>query len=209
VRRVLICALAVAAAAVGAGSPAAAHQCAQLAEVPVGEPRAIQAGITVEEVAVPDVEVTFPPELRIERVDELPGWKATRSGQTIRYRGGPIAPYTCIYYPVVVTATERGEYPILLVQRDAEGNVVARSVVDPAAKLDPYYVQVVYAGVRPPAPPSSGSGPSATAIAGGALIALALAAAFVLWRRNRAIEHDEDAEPAERLSEFKKRARGR
>jgi hypothetical protein len=64
--------------------------------------------------------------------------------------------------------------------------------------------------MKPPGPPSSG-GPSAGVIAGVALIAVGVVAAFVLWLRNRrARKFDErEEEIDERVAAFKSQARDR
>ena len=231
-RLAVIALLAVAATALDAtldALPAFAHFCAYAAQIPVGESRTISVGITVETQAVPDVTVTIPPGLRLDRVDPKAGWTVSRSGSTLRYRGGPIAPYTCEYFSLGVTAPAKGAFGIPVVQRNADGVVVARSTTDPAQKLNPYFEQVVYAGVKPPSPPAQGGGTSTTTLLGVALVGLGVVLVAVLgiraWRARGYADEDEGSEHAPddetdetadreaeldaRVSAFKKQTRDR
>ena len=145
VRRLAVLAL-VTAFATGAtvgltAAPASAHICPIAVEIPVGQPSTIDVGVTVEGATVPDVEITIPAGLRLDRVDPKAGWTFTRTGSTVRYRGGPIAPYTCEYFSLGVTAPARGAFGIPVVQRTAE-----RQGVGP---LDPGREQRPVSGPRP------------------------------------------------------------
>ena len=184
--------------------PAAAHICTYALQIPVGQPHTIQAAVTVEGYTVPDVEMTVPAGLQLNNVDAAPGWKVTQSGSTVRFRGGPIAPYTCQYFSMSVTAPVAGEYGINVVQRDVTGKVVARSIVDPTQPLNPYQQQVVYAGTKPPKPPGQGGGISAPTIAGVALIAIAAFVVGVLLLRSWRVRQYE-AELDARVEAFKRR----
>lgn len=185
--------------------PAAAHICTYALQIPVGQPHSIQAAVTVEGSTVPDVEMILPPGLQLNHVDSVPGWSVSHSGSTVRFRGGPIAPYTCQYFSMTVTAPTAGQYGINVVQRDESGKIVARSIIDPNQPLDPYQQQVVYAGVTPPkAPGQGGGGTSATTIVG--IVLVAVAALFVgglLFRSWRARRYE--AELDARIEEFKRR----
>ena len=144
-------------------------------------------------------------------------------GSTIQYRGGPIQAYTCEYFSIGVTATDAGTYPIRVVQRDTTGRVVADTTAGDPAHPDPT-LQSVYAGVTPPAPPSSGGGLSSTTIIGIAFLGVgALLIGLLVWRawRGRGYDDDEDEDEGggadadrehelrERVAEFKKRTPGR
>jgi hypothetical protein len=202
-------------------APAAAHICAQPDEIPVAQPGTISVGVTVEQATVPDVEIGIPSGLRLDRVDAVSGWTFTRSGSTVRYRGGPIPPFACKYFSLGVSAPARGSFGITVVQRDAAGTVVARSVPDPSSAADRVLDQFVYAGVKPPSPPASSTGPSATTIAGIALACLGVVMFAVLavrsWRgrdggnggddeeSGGSGEIERDGELQARLDRFKKR----
>lgn len=229
VRRLAVLALASAMATAGAlGAtilPAAAHICAQAVQIPVGQPSTIAVGVTVEGTAVPDVTITIPAGLRLNRVDAKAGWTMIRTGGNVRFRGGPIATYACEYFSFGVTAPVKGSFGIPVVQRSAAGTVVARSTPDFASPQSRVLDQFVYAGVTPPSN-DSGSGPSVTTIAGIALVALGAVLVSVLgfraWRgRGEDEDEDEDdgdedgsavdddardAELRARLEQFKKRA---
>ena len=103
----------------------------------------------------------------------------------------------------------RGKYGLSVVQRDAEGNVVARSDDSEPSASNPFSRQIVYAGVKPPSPPRAG--PSAVTIAGAVLVGLGVVLVGVLvfrsWRARR--DEDREDEVQERLDEFKKQARDR
>jgi uncharacterized protein YcnI len=218
----LATAVAVAATLAFGVGPAAAHICPVPVEIPVGQPSAIDVGVTVEGATVPDVEITIPAGLRLDRVDAKPGWTFTRTGSTVRFRGGPIAAYTCEYFSFGATAKAQGSFGITVVQRTAAGVVVARSEPNPANAQDRALGQIVYAGVRPPAAASGSSGPSAATIAGIALVCLGVFLVGALTFRARrarrldAEEEDVGADPAgreaelqARLEQFKKRSPGR
>jgi hypothetical protein len=198
VRRSVVLALATALAtasvlAIGI-PPAFAHICPIAAEIPVAHPGTIDVGVTVENATVTDVEITLPAGLQLNRVDPKPGWTSTRSGETVRYRGGSIAPFTCEYFSLGVTAPNAGTFGVTVIQRIASGVVVARSVPDPAVAQDRVLDQLVYAGVKPPAPPSTSSGPSAVVIAGGVLVGSGVVMAVVVAIRSRRGDqnYDED-----------------
>jgi len=198
-------------------APAAAHVCPLPAQIPVAQPSTIDIGVTVEAKAVPDVSITIPAGLRLDRIDPKPGWEITRTGSSLRYRGGPIAAFTCEYFSLGVTAPARGSFGISVIQRTATGEVVSRSTPDPTVAQDRLLDQIVYAGVKPPAVASGSGGPSTTVILGIALVGFGVVMVGVLWfrrRRDRGLDDaaagedegdDRDAELRERLERFKKR----
>jgi hypothetical protein len=202
VRRLAVLALASAIATAGALGvtilPAAAHICARAVQIPVGQPSTIAVGVTVEGTAVPDVTITIPASLQLHRVDAKAGFTITRTGGNVRFRGGPIAAYTCEYFSFGVTAPGKGSFGIPVVQRSAGGTVVARSTPDFASPQSRVLDQFVYAGVTPPSN-DSGSGPSVTTIAGIALVALGAVVGaglgFRAWRSRG--EDDDDYEDDE------------
>ncbi len=204
-------------------APAFAHLCAHPAEIPVEQPDTVEIAVTVEATPVPDVEIGIPAPLRVDRVDAASGWKITRAGSMLRYRGGPIAPYSCQYFSVQLTAPVKGHWAIAVTQRVRNGTIVARSGTDPNTPPNPLLDQTVYAGEKPPSPSSAGGGFSIITMLGIAFVALALLvlgfAGFRAWRAR----HDEyadlddeefdaamrDIEIQDRLAEFKKRTRRR
>jgi hypothetical protein len=210
-------------------APASAHICPIAVEIPVVKPSTIDVGVTVEGATIPDVEITIPAGLRLDRVDPKQGWTFTRTGtpngSTVRYRGGPIAPYTCEYFSLGVTAATRGAFGIPVVQRTADGKVWARSTPDASSAQSRVLDQFVYAGEKPPAIGGGSSSPSTTTIAGIALVGLGVVSIGVLgvraWR-NRGLDEGDDetegddqtdagereAELQARLERFKKRAPG-
>ncbi len=193
-------------------APASAHICPIPAEVPVGQPSSIDVGVTVEATAVPDVVISVPAGLRLDRVDPKAGWTFTRARSSVRYRGGPIAAYFCKYFSLGVTAPTRGAFGISVVQRAADGKILARSTPDPNNASDRALGQIVYAGVKPPPAASTSTGPSATTIASVALVGIggvmAAVLAFRAWRARGLDEDEEDERDAElraRVEQFKKR----
>jgi hypothetical protein len=189
-----------------------AHVCPVAAIIPVGQPSNVTVAVTVEAVPVPDVQIDIPDALQIVHVVPSPGWKITQSGQSIRYigeNGTAIPAFACQYFAVQLTATAKGAYAIPVTQRDAAGNLVARTAATGDQKINPYFIQTVYAGEKPPRP--AGKGISTTVLAGGALIAFGLIMFGFLgirsWRARR--EDQREAEIDERLEEFKKQAQDR
>jgi hypothetical protein len=179
------------------GATASAHICPVPAQIPVGSTASVNVGVTVEQATVPDVEITVPAALRIDRVDPLAGWSFVHRGSVVRYRGGPILPYTCKYFSLRVTATVSGAFGIAVVQRDVSGKVVAHSTPDPSSAQSRLLDQFVYAGVKPPSPGGS-TGPSVAVIAGVALVIVGVVAVgFLAWRSRRRGEEDDEGEDAD------------
>jgi uncharacterized protein YcnI len=211
-------------------APASAHICPIAVEIPVAQPSTIDVGVTVEGATIPDVAITIPAGLRLDRVDPKQGWTFTRTGtpdgSTVRYRGGPIAPYTCEYFSLGVTAPTREAFGIPVVQRTADGKVWARSTPDASSAQSRVLDQFVYAGEKPPAIGGGSSSLSTTTIAGIALVGLGVVSIGVLgvraWR-NRGLDEgddetdgddqadgdagDREAELQARLEQFRKRTR--
>jgi len=237
VRRLAVLALAASVATTGALAtdilPAAAHICPVPVEIAVGQPATIAVGVTVEDTPVSDVTVTIPAGLQLDRVDAKEGWTITRTGADVRLRGGPIPRFDCRYFSFGVTAPAAGSFGIPVVQRTADGKIVARSIPDPASAQSRVLDQWVYAGVKPPSTSSGSGGTSLTTIAGIALVALAVVLVAILgvrtWRDRRLPDDDDpddessngagdsrnddagndaarDAELRARLEQFKKRA---
>lgn len=204
---------------------ASAHICPIPAQIAVGPTATIDVGVTVENATVPDVEIDIPAGLRLDRVDAKAGWTFTRTGATVRYRGGPIQPYRCEYFSLGVTAPTRGSWGVAVIQRTAAGAVVARTTPEPDSATDRALDQFVYAGVKPPSPPSSSSGPSGAILAGIAIVGVGVVMFAGLriraWRAARDDDDDDannnddhdsdapgegrDAELQSRLEQFKKR----
>jgi hypothetical protein len=179
----------------------------------------MSVGVTVEATAVSDVEISVPTGLRLDRIDAKPGWTTTRGPSSVRYRGGPIPAFNCQFFSLGVTATSQGAFGISVVQRAADGNVVARSAPDPNVAEDRLLGQIAYAGVKPPAAATGSNGPSTPMIASVALVGIGILMAGVLafraWRARGLDEADDDgsangesdrdAELRARLERFKKR----
>jgi hypothetical protein len=186
-------------------APASAHICPIAVEIPVAQPSTIDVGVTVEGATIPDVEITIPAGLRLERVDPKEGWRVTRTGSTVRYRGGPIAPYTCEYFSLGVISPARGAFGIPVVQRTANGKVWARSTPDASSAQSRILDQFVYAGEKPPSNGGGSSSLSATTIAGIALVALGIVSVVVLgvrtWRNRGRYEGDDETDGDETASD--------
>jgi hypothetical protein len=218
VRRVGICVFLglLAPTVVGVGT-ASAHLCTYAAQIKVGVPQqTISIGVTVEDVTVPDVEVEVPKTLHIDRVDPAPGFQSTVAGRNVRFRGGPIQPFTCQYFSLGVTAKAKGAFVIPVTQRTADGKVVVQTKADPGVVPNPRLVQVVYAGVAPPpSPTGSSSSTSPLLYVGVGIIALALVALLIggirSWR-DRGLDDEEDEEDDDldaRVEAFKRQAQDR
>jgi hypothetical protein len=153
----------------------------------------------------------LPAGLQLQEVTGAPAeWTYTRKGQTLRFRGPPLSPYTCAPFDVTVVAPEKGVFAVGITQRDAKGKVVAQSVTDPdLGGAHPGLSPLVYAGVKPPSPP--GSGVSVTMVVGIVLLSIGVILGLVQFaraRRRRRTEERED-ELQSRLDEFKKQTRDR
>jgi hypothetical protein len=187
-------------------APAAAHICPVPAEIPVGQPATIAVGVTVEDASIPDVTITIPAGLRLNRVDAKPGWKVTRTASAVRYRGGLIAAFTCAYFSLGVTAPSPGSFGIPVTLRDSAGKIVARTTPDANSASDRVLDQFVYAGVKPPKPKSGSSGLPLPTIAGIALVVFGIVMFIVLRvRASRAEPEELDEEELQaRLERFKK-----
>jgi hypothetical protein len=172
---------------------AAAHICPVPDQIPIAQLSTIDVGVTVEGATVVDVSITIPAGLQLERVDTKAGWTFVRDRSSVRYHGGPIAPYSCEYFSLGVTAPARGSFGIAVVQRTAAGSVVSRSKPNPDNATDRLLGQIIYAGVRPPPVATGSGGPSATTIAGIALLAFGLVMigllGFRAWR-GRGLDDD-------------------
>ena len=192
-------------------APASAHICPRPAEIPVGPLSTIAVGVTVEAPTVPEVEISVPAGLHLDRIDAKAGWSTTRSGSSVRFRGGPIVPFSCEYFSLGVSAPIRGAFGISVVQRTADGKVVARSTPDPSNATDRVLGEIVYAGMKPPSTATGSSGLSATTIASIALVGIGVVMAAVLafraGRARRRDESDEDAVDNEVAREAELRAR--
>ena len=186
-------------------APASAHICPLPAEIGVGQPSTIDVGVTVEATAVPDVEISVPAGLRLDRVDPKAGWTFTRRGSSVRYVGAPIPAFACRYFSLGVTAPTRGAFGISVVQRAADGKIVARSTPDPNNTSDRALGQIVYAGVKPPPAPSGSNGPSAATIASVALVGIGAVMAGVLAFRARRTHRVDEGEEDERDAELRTR----
>jgi hypothetical protein len=194
----------------GWSARADAHICPSAVKIPVGRSSSVPVYVTVESEATPDIEIGVPPELRLETVTAPTGWKFTRAGQTLRFRGPALSPFTCPSFTISVTAPAKRVFPISVVQRDAHGDLITRSTADAGQPLNPGSSPRVYAGVKPPSP-SSGDGPSGTTIAGLALVGLGVVGAVAFgWRSRRGQGEDaREAELQDRLDEFRKQTRDR
>jgi hypothetical protein len=180
--------------------PAAAHICPVAIQIPVGQVSTVAVGVTVEDATVPDVEIDIPAGMTLDRVDPTPGWTFARRASSVRFRGGPIAAFTCQYFSLGVTAATKGAFGIPVTQRTNDGTVVARTTPDVNSASDRALDQFVYAGVQPPATPGGSGGPSTTTILGAALLGIGVVMAVALTIRAR-----REARLRNRLDEFKKR----
>jgi hypothetical protein len=204
---------------VGVGT-ASAHLCTVAAQITLGTPQTISVGVTVEDSTVPDVEIEVPKALHIDRVDPSPGFGFTRNGQNVRFRGGPIQPFTCQYFSLGVTANQKGAFVVPVTQRTADGTVVSQTNATPGVTPNPLLIQVVYAGVTPPPSPSNSSSSSSPLLyIGIGIVVLALIALLVggirSWR-NRGLDDDYEEEADEeeddldaRVEAFKRQAQDR
>lgn len=203
---VVVCTLGAAPATIATSGVAGAHTCATPVEIPVGEPVGVTVGVTVEGTPVPDIEIVAPPELQLASVDPSPDWTLVADGQRVRATGPAVPANSCKFFTLRVTAVEKGAYGITVVQRDANGTVVAESAPVPGQAIEQTSVQGVYAGVK--IPTGESTGPPVALWAGvGLLVVAGTILATVSLRNRRAAAREDELE--DRLEEFRKQARAR
>lgn len=158
--------------------PASAHSCAAPVQVPVGERVSVTVGVAAEAVAVTGVDVSVPEGFRLLGVVEAPGWRIERQGSTVRLRDGEVAPFGCAYLTLEGVAPRKGRLLFPLTVHGADGSTLR---YEGAELGDPGAGQLVFAGVEPDRPDTSGASPWEAA--GWALVALGLVGAAALALR--------------------------
>lgn len=168
------------------GGPAGAHFCSTPLEVPVGRPVTFTVGVPAEDAIVGRVDIEVPPEFELHRPVEYPGWEVERDGDVVRFTGGPINLFQCAFFTLAGEVPEKATLVVPFTTYSPGGELVRVFRSRVLNHVDA--AQLVYAGTDPASPSedphSSGSG--VLALAGWALIGLALGGtAVVLVRRRR------------------------
>lgn len=157
-RRHTSCILALVVAVVAVGlvslaSPAGAHYCTTPIEAPVAVPATITIGAGAEDKPVVGVDITIPPGFHLDRIGTTPGWTAERDGALVRFRGGQLAPFTCVFFSLTGEVAERATLAFPLTAHAADGTTRRYSSTEPG---DHFSAQLVYAGTSPPRRGSGG-----------------------------------------------------
>lgn len=166
----------------GGAGPVSAHSCSRPSLLTVGQPAVITVGVAAEAVAVDEVTILVPRQLRIDEVDEANGWKATRTEAAIAYRGGRIEPLDCFYFSLRGTPVSRGTY-VLALQVHFEDGTEQTFRGRELGSLDSGHV--IFAGTDPDAAAPSGTDPAQVAIIVAFAVVGAGVAIFVVRRALR------------------------
>jgi hypothetical protein len=159
--------------------PAGAHSCAGPVEIPVGEETTVTVGVAAEQSPVVGIDISMPAGFRFERAEDEFDWRATRTDSLLRYRGGTLPPYACIFFNLVGTAERQATLVFPITVHGEDGSVI-EFTGERADGLHP--AQLVYAGFSPaPRDEISGEGLPG-AVAGGLVAAIIGISALALWR---------------------------
>ena len=180
VRRLLASFLVLLAAALAGTTPAGAHSCTTPVEIPVGEVTTIVIGVPAEQNPVVAVDLTVPDGFRLEEAADVGPWRVERSGSTLRYRGGELAPYACASFSLQGAAERHAVLAFAITARSPDGSEVKFDGEEPN---DPHAAQLVYAGLSPPVPDGGGPDGLSGTVVGGALTVAVIGGAYLLSRR--------------------------
>ena len=165
--------------------PAAAHFCSTPLQVPVGRPVTFTVGVPAEDAVVARVDIEIPEEFDLHRGVEFADWKVERDGQVLRFTGGRIRLFMCAFFTIAGEVPEKATLIVPFTTYTEDGTVIREFRSRVLNHTDA--AQLVYAGTDPVAESEDpeDTGAPALAIAGWALIGLALAGGVVLIVRRR------------------------
>lgn len=202
--RSLLAGLAAVAFGVAGIAPVRAHSCAGPVEIPVGEETTVTIGVAAEQSEVVGVDITVPEGFRLLRAEDEFDWRPTRAGSLLRYGGGTLPPYACMFLNLVGTADRQAKLIFPFTVHGTDGSAVEFAGEEADAR---HPAQLVYAGFSPPAPGESGGAGLPGAFTAVLLAALIGIGAFALWQRRQAPRRPPP--PARRSGPRKARAKRR
>jgi hypothetical protein len=114
--------------------------------VPVDRRATVTVGVPAEEREVVRVDVGLPEQFRLDDVVASQYWTGRRAGESVRFEGGPLAPYSCVYFSLNGTATDRGKlvFPLTVHLKDGGTERLTGEKIN-----DPRGAQLVFAGTQP------------------------------------------------------------
>ena len=184
-RRIAWGAVLAAVGVLGVPAPGATHACGAPMEVPVGRRSRVDVPVTVADVPVVGVEIAVPSGYRLEDVRPVPGWRAEKTADSVRFTDGRMEPYSCAPFSLLGVATEQATLRFPVTLRLADGTTAPYTSEEDA---DHDGAQIVYAGTAPtddPDAPTDGAGSGWVLVGGGAVVAVVglIGAAWLLARR--------------------------
>lgn len=150
-------------------------------------------GLPSEEQPVTEFVVQLPQEFEVKAARSPTGgsqWTLVQEDRTLRYTGGTLRPFSCLYLQVAGVVARQGTVVIPLTVTHADGTV---RQYDRADSGDQYAAQVVYVGIDPPGGPvqadrppgSNRRQPDAVPVPIPAIAAAAAAAGGAWWLVSR------------------------
>jgi hypothetical protein len=149
-------------------TPAAAHSCTVPTQTLVGVQATVAFGVPAETTPVDNVEVEIPPGFRVSEVGQPSEWRSNVATGRVRLTGGPIGPYSCVYFSLVGVAQRKGVHVLAFHTTATDGTVTA---YDRPEASDVHAAQLIYAGVAPDPAADSTPTPVLTVMVGVMLLA--------------------------------------
>jgi hypothetical protein len=163
--------------------PARAHSCAGPVEIPVGEETTVTVGVAAEQSPVAGFDITVPDGFSLARAEDEFDWRATQTGSLLRYRGGTLPPYACMFLNLVGTADRQAKLVFPFTVHGTDGSAVEFTGEEAD---DRHPAQLVYAGFSPPTSRESRGEGLRGAFSGILVAALIGIGAFAVWQRRQA-----------------------
>lgn len=107
-----------------AGGQADAHSCAEPVTIEARREVTVELAVTVGLLPTDDITFQLPDDIEVVGATDVRGWQVDRTDRTVRYRGGPLDPDTCVPFEIVLRATEPGLRRVRVLQRLEDGSVV-------------------------------------------------------------------------------------
>lgn len=164
------------------GRPADAHSCASPVQVPVGQSATVNIGVAAEAAEVVRVDVSLPKGFRLERVIDIPGWKAERSADKVSFTQGSIAPFGCGLFTLAGVVAKKATLAFPLATHAADGTIQR---YESTKDNDQYPAQLVFAGTTPEAPGEDYASTGGLQWVGWTVLGLGVSAAALVFVRRR------------------------
>jgi hypothetical protein len=127
------------------------------------------------------VDIAVPEGFRLEDIRPKPGWRTGVRGDTVRFSGGSMEPFSCAPFSLTGVATEAATLTFPVTLRLADGSTAPYA---DEADADHDGAQVVYAGTAPSTSTGDDSRWPVVLVAVSALLVVGLVAAVALIRRS-------------------------